>query len=304
MSVQHKGKVIPILIVGDVGDCGEAYVAGGLKRIHQGSAFTYIWRLLRKPQKTWDKHNDHSYKYFTGAQHLYSLTDPVARNELFRPSCALKRLSHATLFQWNGWRGYRYFFTHYIKNTYTSNDAHLRLIKWSSKNFPVMSCLDGEIVICGFNLQPENYCQIFTNAVYSMWLYTIWPLYYPAVKTEELSNSASRWWVSQKNLTCKWPINTFPLLIAFLKFDATASSIAAWRFAASRILSDDQWFLYLLSRWQCFSSLCGPSLLGVTLFFKSPKRLEEDHTLRWCGLKLLFGEMWYDFLRKSRLRPK
>ncbi|WP_158305724.1 hypothetical protein [Parasynechococcus marenigrum] len=33
MSVQHKGKVIPILIVGDVGDCGEAYVAGGLKRI-------------------------------------------------------------------------------------------------------------------------------------------------------------------------------------------------------------------------------------------------------------------------------
>ena len=137
-----------------------------------------------------------------------------------------------------------------------------------------------------------------------MWLYTIWPLCYPAVKTEELSNSASRWWVSQKNLTCKWPINTFPLLIAFLKFDATASSIAAWRFAASRILSDDQWFLYLLSRWQCFSSLCGPSLLGVTLFFKSPKRLEEDHTLRWCGLKLLFGEMWYDFLRKSRLRLK
>jgi hypothetical protein len=33
MSVQHKGKVIPILIVGDVGDCWEAYVAGGLKRI-------------------------------------------------------------------------------------------------------------------------------------------------------------------------------------------------------------------------------------------------------------------------------
>jgi len=50
------------------------------------------------------------------------------------------------------------FFTHCIKNTYTSNDAHLRLIKWSSKNFPVMSCLDKEIVICGFNLQPENYC--------------------------------------------------------------------------------------------------------------------------------------------------
>jgi hypothetical protein len=30
---QYKGKVIPILIVGDVGDCWEAYVAGGLKRI-------------------------------------------------------------------------------------------------------------------------------------------------------------------------------------------------------------------------------------------------------------------------------
>ena len=30
---QHKGTVIPILIVGDVGDCWEAYVAGGLKRI-------------------------------------------------------------------------------------------------------------------------------------------------------------------------------------------------------------------------------------------------------------------------------
>ena len=30
---QHKGTVIPILIVGDVDDCWEAYVAGGLKRI-------------------------------------------------------------------------------------------------------------------------------------------------------------------------------------------------------------------------------------------------------------------------------
>lgn len=30
---QHKGTVIPILIVGDVGDCWEAYVAGGLRRI-------------------------------------------------------------------------------------------------------------------------------------------------------------------------------------------------------------------------------------------------------------------------------
>ncbi len=50
------------------------------------------------------------------------------------------------------------FFTHCLKNTYKSNDAHLRLIKRSSKNFPVMSCLDIEIVICGFNLQPENYC--------------------------------------------------------------------------------------------------------------------------------------------------
>jgi hypothetical protein len=39
MSVQHKGKVIPILIVGDVGDCWEAYVAGGLKRIPKELAF-------------------------------------------------------------------------------------------------------------------------------------------------------------------------------------------------------------------------------------------------------------------------
>ena len=39
MSVQHKGKVIPILIVGDVGDCWEAYVAGGLKRIPKTLAF-------------------------------------------------------------------------------------------------------------------------------------------------------------------------------------------------------------------------------------------------------------------------
>ena len=30
---QHKGTVIPILIVGEVDDCWEAYVAGGLKRI-------------------------------------------------------------------------------------------------------------------------------------------------------------------------------------------------------------------------------------------------------------------------------
>ena len=30
---QHKGTVIPILIVGDLDDCWEAYVAGGLRRI-------------------------------------------------------------------------------------------------------------------------------------------------------------------------------------------------------------------------------------------------------------------------------
>ena len=49
------------------------------------------------------------------------------------------------------------FFTHCIKDIYSSNDAHLRLIKWSSKNFPEASCYDREIVICGYNLQPENY---------------------------------------------------------------------------------------------------------------------------------------------------
>ena len=49
------------------------------------------------------------------------------------------------------------FFTYCIKNTYTPNDAHLRLIKWSSKNFPEINCLDRELLICGFNLQPENY---------------------------------------------------------------------------------------------------------------------------------------------------
>ena len=30
---QHKGKDIPILIVGEVGDCWEAHIAGGLRRI-------------------------------------------------------------------------------------------------------------------------------------------------------------------------------------------------------------------------------------------------------------------------------
>ena len=30
---QHKGKVIPILIIGELGNCWEAYVDGGLKRI-------------------------------------------------------------------------------------------------------------------------------------------------------------------------------------------------------------------------------------------------------------------------------
>ena len=39
------------------------------------------------------------------------------------------------------------FFTYCIKNTYTPNDAHLRLIKWSSKNFPEINCLDRELVI-------------------------------------------------------------------------------------------------------------------------------------------------------------
>ena len=49
------------------------------------------------------------------------------------------------------------FFTHCIKNTYTSNDAHLRLIKWTSRRFPEMNCFDRELVIFGFNLQEENY---------------------------------------------------------------------------------------------------------------------------------------------------
>ena len=37
---QHKGTVIPILIVGDVDDCWEAYVAGGLKRIPKDLVLT------------------------------------------------------------------------------------------------------------------------------------------------------------------------------------------------------------------------------------------------------------------------
>ena len=32
-AVPHEGTVLAGLVVGDVGDCGEAYVAGGLKRI-------------------------------------------------------------------------------------------------------------------------------------------------------------------------------------------------------------------------------------------------------------------------------
>jgi len=53
-------------------------------------------------------------------------------------------------------------------------------------------------------------------------------------------------------------MNTSQTLIAFLALGASVSSIVAWRFAASRLWSDDQWFLYLLSRWRCFSGLCGP----------------------------------------------
>ncbi|CRY91166.1 putative membrane protein [Synechococcus sp. WH 8103] len=35
-------------------------------------------------------------------------------------------------------------------------------------------------------------------------------------------------------------MNTSQMLIAFLAFGASASSIVAWRFAASRLWSDDQ----------------------------------------------------------------
>ena len=52
------------------------------------------------------------------------------------------------------------FFTHCLKNTYTSNDAHLRLIKWPSRTFPEDNCYEKELVICGYNLQTENYCPI------------------------------------------------------------------------------------------------------------------------------------------------
>ena len=50
------------------------------------------------------------------------------------------------------------FFTHCLKNTYTTNDAHLRLIKWPSQTFPETNCYERELVICGYNLQTENYC--------------------------------------------------------------------------------------------------------------------------------------------------
>ena len=50
------------------------------------------------------------------------------------------------------------FFTHCLKNTYTINDAHLRLIKWPSRTFPETNCYERELVICGYNLQTENYC--------------------------------------------------------------------------------------------------------------------------------------------------
>jgi len=52
------------------------------------------------------------------------------------------------------------FFTHCLKNTYTSNDAHLRLIKWPSRTFPEDNYYEKELVICGHNLQTENYCSI------------------------------------------------------------------------------------------------------------------------------------------------
>ena len=49
-------------------------------------------------------------------------------------------------------------FSHIATTTYTTNDDRSQLIKWPSKNFPEMSCLDKEIVIYGFNLQPDNSC--------------------------------------------------------------------------------------------------------------------------------------------------
>ena len=52
------------------------------------------------------------------------------------------------------------FFTHCLKNTYTTNDAHLRLIKWPSRTFPEANCYERELVICGYNLQTENYYSI------------------------------------------------------------------------------------------------------------------------------------------------
>ena len=49
------------------------------------------------------------------------------------------------------------FFVFCIKNGYTTNDAHLRLIKWPSKNFPETCCLDKKLIICGYNLKPLSY---------------------------------------------------------------------------------------------------------------------------------------------------
>ena len=54
------------------------------------------------------------------------------------------------------------------------------------------------------------------------------------------------------------------MLIAFLAFGASASSIVAWRFAASRLWIDEQWFLYPPQCWWCFSSLSGSCLLWST----------------------------------------
>jgi len=51
-------------------------------------------------------------------------------------------------------------------------------------------------------------------------------------------------------------MNTSQMLIAFLAFGASASSIVAWRFAASKLWRDEPWFLYPPQCWWCFSNHC------------------------------------------------
>ena len=106
-----------------------------------------------------NEHDNHSYKNFAKDEFLHNLATFRREQAMYyfglvahSSGSSTHLFSSSTLEE-----AIAMFFTHCIKNTYTANDAHLRLIKWSSMNFTEIDCFDKELLICGFNLQPENY---------------------------------------------------------------------------------------------------------------------------------------------------